>query len=76
MQLQLTRGVMILGLFLLLVEVAMSAEDAKEVALPELPKGPARSTRTRPRNSPPPIRDSSTAFSARGPGPSRRPPTP
>lgn len=39
MQLQLTRGVMILGLFLLLVEVAMSAEDAKEVALPELPKG-------------------------------------
>ena len=42
MQLQLTRGVMILGLFLLLVEVAMSAEDAKEVALPELPKGASK----------------------------------
>lgn len=38
MQVHLTRGVVVLGMFLLLVEVAMSAED-KEVALPELPKG-------------------------------------
>ena len=39
MQVQLTRGGVVLGMFLLLFEVAMSAEDAKEVALPDLPKG-------------------------------------
>ena len=39
MQLRLTYGVAILGLFLLLAEVAVSADESKEVALPELPKG-------------------------------------
>lgn len=39
MQARLTSGVAVLGLFLLLAEVAMSADESKEVPLPELPKG-------------------------------------
>lgn len=36
---RLTSGVAVLGLFLLLAEVAMSADESKEVPLPELPEG-------------------------------------
>ena len=39
MHVRLSRSVVILGLFLLFTKVAMSAEESKEVALPELPKG-------------------------------------
>lgn len=39
MHVRLSRSVVVLGLFLLLTKVAMSAEGSKEVALPELPKG-------------------------------------
>lgn len=39
MQARLTSGVAVLGLFLLLAEVAMSADESKEAPLPELPKG-------------------------------------
>lgn len=39
MHVKLSRSVVVLGLFLLLAKVAMSADESKEVALPELPKG-------------------------------------
>ena len=39
MHVRLSRSVVVLGLFLLLTKVAMSADDSKEVALPELPRG-------------------------------------
>ena len=39
MLMRLTCGIAVLGLFLLLPEVAVSADESKEVALPELPKG-------------------------------------
>ncbi|MCE9527474.1 MAG: FKBP-type peptidyl-prolyl cis-trans isomerase [Planctomycetales bacterium] len=39
MHVRLSRSVVVLGLFLLLTKVAMSADESKEVAFPELPKG-------------------------------------
>lgn len=39
MHVRLSRSVVVLGLFLLIAKVSMTAEDAKEVALPKLPKG-------------------------------------
>jgi FKBP-type peptidyl-prolyl cis-trans isomerase FkpA len=39
MHMRLSRSVVVLGLILLLTKVAMSAEESKEVAFPELPKG-------------------------------------
>ena len=39
MHVRLSRSVVVLGLFLLLTKVAMSADESKEVAHPELPKG-------------------------------------
>ncbi|MFN0016635.1 MAG: FKBP-type peptidyl-prolyl cis-trans isomerase, partial [Pirellulaceae bacterium] len=39
MHVRLSRSVVVLGLFLLLTKVAMSADESKEVAFPDLPKG-------------------------------------